>query len=196
VNNKRMPKIFIGIVAGIAILAVIGFCARDYLIYYKNNPFYVSESYPTPEQAIEETLLSEDYKFVYQNDTGFGCCKTEVNNYSFQYLLRTEDGWRIITDNVISNPYFSVDRNKPDYDIIIRKYEGKYMIMVSQPFYSEEDYGMITVSDSLNTKYEQFEYSLLFKHNYWYWCLDELPDDYKIMINDVVEFDKGKLWYK
>lgn len=188
-NKTKSPKALIGLIIGTAILASIIFLS---VFYYKNDSIPVSKSYPTPEQAIEETLLSDDYKFVYQNDTGFGCCRTDVNNYSFQYLLHTEDGWRVISDNVMGNPYFSVDRNKPDYDIIIRKYEGKYMIMVSQPFYSEEDYGMITVSDSLNTKYEQFEYSLLYKHKYWYWCLDELPDDYKIMINDVVEFDMEK----
>ncbi len=177
-------------------VVIVLYALFDYLVYYQHNPFYISESYSTPEQAIEETFQTDDYKFVYQNGTGFGCCRTEVNNYSFQYLLQTEKGWRVITDNVFNNPYFSIDGREPHYTLIIREYKGKYMIMVSQPFYSKEDYGMIKVSDSLNTKYEQFEYSLLFEQNYWYWCLDELPDDYKIMINDVVEFDKEKLWYK
>lgn len=191
-KNKKLKKV---ILISLSVLVAL-YVLFDFSVNYQHNPFYVSESYPTPEQAIEETLLSKDYEFVYQNGTAFGCCRTEVNNYSFQYLLQTDDGWRVISDNVIANPYFSVDGREPHYTLIIREYKGKYMIMVSQPFYSEEDYGMITVSDSLNTKYEQFEYSLLFEHNYWYWCLDELPDDYKIMINGVVEFDKGKLWYK
>ncbi len=191
-KNKKLKKV---ILIGVSVVIAL-YVLFDFFVNYQNNPFYVSESYPTPEEAVEETLLSEDYEFVYQNGTGFGCCRTEVNNYSFQYLLQTEEGWRVISENVIANPYFSVDGKEPNYTLIIREYKGKYMIMVSQPFYSEEDYGMITVSDSLNTTYEKFEYSLLFEHNYWYWCLDELPDDYKIMINGVVEFDKGKLWYK
>ena len=59
-----------------------------------------------------------------------------------------------------------------------------------------EENGKINLTDSLNSSFEEFDHESLLAHHFWYWCLDELPDDYTISINGEVVFEKDpvKQW--
>lgn len=146
--------------------------------------------YDTPEEAVEETLQVREYKLLESNGTYLCLCNTDVNEYNCQYILNDGKGWQVATEYMFRNLVFDKVGKDYMYGIYIREYMGKYMIYISQPYYSIDDNGLLTVTDSLNTKFEETEYANIYKHHYWYWCFDEIPKGYKISIDGEVVYSK------
>ena len=175
---------FIGILRVITLLMIL----PDYI---PNEKYYSS-----PEEVIENSLQSTDYVVVTQNETAFASCVTDVNDKNCQYIIKEDNGWKLITLEVFGNSYFFEDFDIGGYTLCIREYKGKYMIYLTQQISHIEENGKINLTDSLNSSFEEFDHKLLFDYHFWYWCLDELPDDYTISINGEVVFEKDpvKQW--
>lgn len=171
---------------GIIFLIVVSYCttivAVVKLTQKEEVPRTISH-YATPEEAIEKDLQVQDYILLESNETYLGLCDSKVNDYACQYILNDGEGWQVVTDYMFRNCLF--DKRDKDflYEIYIREYMGKYMVYVVQPYFSIDEYGLITIEDSLNSEFVDAEYESVYKQHYWYWCLDEIPDDYTISIN-------------
>ena len=176
----------------LAVVIVLSFSALNigFILFDRYDTTDInSQAYNTPEEAVELGLGTTAYKMAEYNDTYLVLCETNVNNYACQYLYKGTEGWYNITDYIHANPYFAKNGKDSEYTVIIREFDGKYMIYVSQPFYSFEENGLLTVSDSLNTSYVELEHTQPFEIHYWYWCLDEMPEDYTISVNGEVVYD-------
>ena len=92
-------------------------------------------------------------------------------------------GWHLITKTVCENPVAKGNDEKVQFAVY--DYMDKYMVCISQSFFSKEAYGKITVTDSLNSDFISLNYKSgsLYDTDYWYICLDTLPEDYTIYIN-------------
>ena len=166
--------------------------------------------YRTPEEAVETELKVQDYKLLERNGTYIALCDSSVSDYGAQYIVNNGQGWQIVTDSVIRNLVFDAVENTGKYYIYIYQYSDKYMIYVEQQFLSFNKNGELDVKDSLDSAIAQeknvgwIEESFLdsefaqgqdissFETYYWYWCIDEMPDDYTIKINDEIVFENGK----
>lgn len=155
----------------------------------KNNNFEGSEYFSSPQVAIEKSLKTTDYVVVIDNETAFASCNTTVNNKNCQYLIKDNSGWKIITNDVFDNPLFFEDYDKHGYALCVREYNGKYMIYLMQMKNHIEKNGEIDVCDSLDSSFKEFEHKQIYDYHFWYCCLDELPSNYKISINDQIVFD-------
>lgn len=166
--------------------------------------------YRTPEEAVETELKVQDYKLLESNGTYIALCDSSVSDYGAQYIVNNGQGWQIVTDSVIRNLVFDEVENTGKYYVYIYQYLDKYMIYVEQQFLSFNKNGELDVKDSLGSAIAQeknvswIEESLLdsefaqgqdissFETYYWCWCIDEMPDDYTIKINDEIVFENGK----
>lgn len=166
--------------------------------------------YRTPEEAVETELKVQDYKLLESNGTYIALCNSSVSDYGAQYIVNNGQGWQIVTDSVIRNLVFDAVENTGKYYIYIYQYSDKYMIYVEQQFLSFNKNGELDVKDSLDSaiakeknvgwieesfldsEFAQGQDISLFETYYWYWCIDEMPDDYTIKINDEIVFENGK----
>ncbi len=188
--KKTLIKISAYILYFSGILGVITFLGS--LPDYISNEKY----YSSPEEVIENSLKSTDYVVVTKNGTAFASCDTDVNDMNCQYIIKDDNGWKLITSEVFGNSYFCERYDDHGYVLCIREYNGKYMIYLLQEISHIEENGKINLTDSLNSSFEEFDHKLIFDYHFWYWCLDELPDDYTISINGEVVFEKDpvKQW--
>ena len=188
--KKSLIKISAYILYFIGILSVINFLGSIF-DYIPNEKYYSS-----PEEVIENSLQSTDYVVVTQNETAFASCDTDVNDTDCQYIIKDENGWRLITLEVFDNAYFFETYEEHGYVLCAREYNDKYMFYLKQKISHIEENGKINLTDSLNSSFEEFDHETLLAYHFWYWCLDELPDDYTISINGEVVFEKDpvKQW--
>ena len=188
--KKSLIKISAYILCFIGILSVI--------IFLGSIPDYIPNEkyYSSPEEVIENSLQSTDYVVVTQNETAFVSCVTDVNDKNCQYIIKDDNGWKLITLEVFDNAYFFETYEEHGYVLCAREYNDKYMFYLKQKISHIEENGKINLTDSLNSSFEEFDHKLLFDYHFWYWCLDELPDDYTISINGEVVFEKDpvKQW--
>ena len=178
-KNTKKVLVFLFILVGLSIL----------LINYNTTKFDQSEYYSSPQDAIEKSLETKDYVVVTYNETAFASCNTTVNNMNCQYLIKDDLGWKIITTNIFDNPYFFEDYDNHGYTLCIREYNGMYMIYLMQMKSHIEKNGKINLCDSLNSSFEEFEHNQIYDYHFWYWCLDELPNDYTIYIDNQIVFE-------
>lgn len=199
----------------LVISIIISFSAAVLLTRNFNNEELEHETaisltcYSTPEEAIETELMVQDYKLLESNGTYIALCDSSVSDYGAQYIVNNGQGWQIVTDSVIRNLVFDAVENTGKYYIYIYQYTDKYMIYVEQQFLSFNKNGELDVKDSLDSAIAQeknvgwLEESFFdsefaqgqdissFETYYWYWCIDEMPDDYTIRINGKVVFENG-----
>lgn len=153
--------------------------------------------FSTPEEAIETVLKTDDYVYVIDNETGLALCRTRVNNFSYQLLYESEEGWQVITGYLNNkSAYYDKSLNNDGY-FFIREYKGKYYFGLSQYAY-REDVVLLDVSDSSGKEHKELEYrtikdSPITNEHFWFWCLDEIPDDYQVVIDGEVVFEKSML---
>lgn len=182
---NREKKVFILLAAMLAVFMILHFVSSN-----KSLRIALTESYKTPETAIEESLKTSEYVLVTQDGTGFACCKTNENNYNCQYLLKTEDGWKVVTSAIFGNSYYYKEYDDHGYTLCIREYKDTYMIYLLQEESHISKNGLLKVNDSLNSNYEEFDYASIFGGHYWYWVVKDLPDGYTIKINNTEVFNK------
>lgn len=179
ITKKSLLFLIIFLFAGLSIL----------FINYSNVKLEPSKYYPTPQDAIEKSLKTTDYVVVLHNDTAFASCNTTVNDKNCQYLIKDDSGWKIITTDIFDNPYFFKDYDDHGYALCIREYNEKYMIYLMQRKTHIENNEKINLRDSLNSSFKEFDHKQIYDYHFWYCCLDELPDNYKIFINDQIVFE-------
>ncbi len=144
--------------------------------------------FPSPEEAIEQQLLSTNYELVESNGVYFAVCNTAVNNYACQYIVNNGKGWQVVTDYMFRNAYYDKQDKNGLYEIYIREYMDKYLIYIAQPKTSIDNDGIIEVEDSLNSSFAEMEFYLMREEHYWFLCLDDIPNDYTISINGVTVY--------
>ena len=130
---------------------------------------------------------------VESNGVFFAVCNTEVNDYACQYIMNSNEGWRVVTDDMFKKLLFDKRDKDGKYEIYIREYADKYMIYISQNVFSEKENGVVSVKDSLNSEFVEMDCNYLIDEHYWFLCLDSLPQQYSITINEEVVFENRRL---
>lgn len=178
----------------ISVLLFSYFVVPGIIDYIKTEMVY-GRCFSTPEEAIESVLETDDYVYAIDNGTGLVLCRTRVNNFSYQLLYESDEGWQVITGYVLDKlPYYDKVIKKQQGYFFISEYKGKYYFGLSQYLF-DEDTKLFNVSDLLGQEYKELEYLMdenipMSNEHYWFWCLDEIPDDYRVTINGDVIFEK------
>lgn len=144
--------------------------------------------FPSPEEAIEQQLLSTNYELVESNGVYFAVCNTAVNNYACQYIVNNGKGWQVVTEYMFRNARFDKQDENGLYEVYIREYNDKYLIYIAQSKTSIDNDGIIEVEDSLNSSFAEMEFYLMREEHYWFLCLDDIPEGYSIFINGVTVY--------
>lgn len=142
------------------------------------------DGYNTPEEAIINTLNTTEYKLVESNDTFLAVCNTDVNTYNCQYIFKNDEGWNVVTDKMFANAYCHYKAKDNKFNVFVREYTDKYTITVVQDEYSINNNGLFYVEDSINSDFQELEYSIVMKEHFWYICLDNIPNDYVITVSN------------
>ena len=154
--------------------------------------------YNSPEEAIEMQLKTTDYVMVESNGVVLSVCDTTVNNYTYQFAVKTDNGWGVVSDYVIKNSILSKYEKSGLYSINVYKYMDKYFICIRQDELSIDKHGLLNVTDSVGSQFEETEFETeILRYYYWFLCLDTLPDDYFVKINDetinIIKYTGGKI---
>ncbi len=150
--------------------------------------------YSTPEEAVETELKVSDYKLLESNGTYIALCDISESDYDVEYVMNNGQGWQVVTEAVYENSLFYELEENGTYYIHIREYMGKNMIYVGQLNFMGNQSEKLDIKDSLNSVVVESQNTLVsgFDTYCWYWCIDEIPDDYTIRINGEVVFENGK----
>lgn len=178
-----MKKRKVIIIAVIIVVVICSFLSKGSLGFLSALLTAV-ESYNTPEEAITDTLNTTEYELVESNDTFFVVCNTNVNTYNCQYVFKNNAGWSVVTEKMFNNAYYHHKAKDNKFNLFVRKYSGKYAISVVQDEYSINNNGLFYVQDSINSDFQELEYSIVIKEHFWYVCLDSIPANYTITISD------------
>lgn len=189
----KISKKVLSIISSVIIISFIVISFYDFGNSYNLKKL---ESFSSPQEAIEKILKTTDYVCVTQGKTAFVTCDSPVDNRGCQYLIKDGSGWKLVTDYMFDNAYFYKEYDEDGYTLCIREFNGKYMIYLSQKSIHKEDNGKINLTDSINSSFKEFDFFKIFDNHYWYWYLDELPDDYVIYVNGQSVFDKQSLLYR
>ena len=146
--------------------------------------------FPSPEEAIEQQLLSTNYELIESNGVYFAVCNTAVNNYACQYIVNNGKGWQVVTEYMFRNAYYDKQDENGLYEIYIREYMDKYFIYISQTKTSIDNNGKIEVKDSLGSSFSEMDFYSIQDEHYWFVCIDDIPDDYTVSINGVAAFSE------
>lgn len=150
--------------------------------------------YATPEEAVETELKVQDYILLESNGTYIALCDISESDYDVEYIMNNGQGWQIVTEAVYENSVFYELEENGTYYIHIREYMGKNMIYIRQLNFMGNQSEKLHVKDNLNSVIVEAQNPLIsgFNTYCWYWCIDEIPNDYTIKINDEIVFENGK----
>ena len=168
----------------LCIIIIVSFIAVNFIFAKPREEEKPKVFYNSPEDAIETEYKSTNYVLVESNGVVFIVCTTD-NKYGRQYILKNNDGWYVATDSVIRNSILSKYDKSGLYGINAYKYMDKYFICIDQDELSINKYGLLNVTDSVGSQFEETEFDTqILNSHYWFLCLETLPDDYFVKIND------------
>lgn len=151
------------------------------IIYIIANIIYSNKTYSTPEEALikKEKLTDNEFITILKDkDYAVGIYK-EKSSTTNRYLQKTDNGWKMLYNNIF---FYQDIKQLNDYTICHHQKDGKHLIYI----FTIDTEGMVkTPIDNINSNFKSFKQEEIqgtfILH--WFLVLDELPKDYKVILN-------------
>ena len=164
----------------IMVISIIVICILIYIVY---DMISFGRIYATPEEALSKyeyggLQVGKVVGVIEYGDYAIGLFKHGSTTES-RYLHKTQNGWKMLYSKMCFSQY---TKHVNGYLVCRYKHDGKNLLYINLISMSSES--VVTPVDSIDSNFEYF----LEEHDsvslsHWFLVLNELPENYEIMLN-------------